>query len=130
MWDSYNLNLLNNLSSHLSAVSSVKYGLNRLYSSGHDGKIYYYNSNISGTQNGIKTKSYSMNSLAISTKLQLIAFGCNTLNFYCLKNEIETGSVYLKEFITCLDFVKVMVVCGTNNGEIYLVDSRSLNIKK
>ena len=130
LWDIFTLQLIRNLKSHLMAPSYVKFGLNRLYSSGYDGKIYYYNQNISESQNVIKTKSFKSGCLTVSIELQLIAFGLKTLNLYCLKDEIEIGSVILKGYISSLAFVKSIIVCGTHMGQLFFVESQSLIIKK
>ena len=130
LWNFFTLELLSNLENHLLSVTTVIFRLNRLYSSGNDGKIYYYNLNISESQNIIKTKSYYHSSLALSIELELIAFGLKTLNFYCLKNNIETGSIILEGLIISLDFIKFITACGTNTGQLFFVDSQSLNIIK
>ena len=123
LWDEFSLCLLQTLTSHVFRTVCVKFALNRLYSSGYDGNIFYYNSTMSNVQNVIKTKPYFAFSFAISINLILIAFGIERLNLYCLKNEIEIGSVTFKHFIKCLNFHKSIIACGTLGGEIYLVDS-------
>ena len=52
------------------------------------------------------------------------------MSLYCLENEIEIGSVNVGGLVTCLNFVKSIIVCGTTKGQLVLVDSQSLEIKK
>ena len=130
MWDALNLTQLSNLKSHISGVFCFKYGLNRLYSCGTDGKIYYYNTNTSSDQNHNKSKIFYEKSIALSIKFQLIAFGAKSLNIYCLKNDIQIGSVAVQGIITCLSFVKSIIVCGTIEWKVYLIDGQLLNVRK
>ena len=114
LWDVFILKLFKQVNFHQSPVSFVKYELNRLYSCGGDGKVYYCDSNFTFAQNAIKAKSYKLHTLALSVELQLIAFGNKTLSLYCLKNDIEIGSVYLNGFINCLCFIKLIIGCAND----------------
>ena len=128
-WDISNMKLINILNSHESSVKCVIFKLNRLYSCGEDAKIYYYNSSISLPQNESKSKIYFAKSFALSIELKLLTFGAKSLKLYCLKSEIETGSVAVTGLISRLSFVKSIIVCGNNIGQVLLIDSDSLNIK-
>ena len=127
--DAITLNPLNCLQFHLSHVLCIKFGLNRLYSSGNDGKIHYYNIHQSKPVNVSETKAFLQTSLALSIELHLIAFGLKRLRLYCLKREIELESVIIKGIITCLAFAKSIIVCGNDTGELLLLDSPSLEEK-
>ena len=110
LWEVLTLSQLRNLEFHMSAINCVKFGLNRLYSCGGDGKIFYYNSNTSSDQNHSKSKIFYPASLAFSIKLQLIAFGLKSFNLYYLKNEIEMGSVAVEGRISCLSFGNQLLI--------------------
>ena len=126
----FNLNQSKILSFYSEVFTRIKFGFNRLYCCGFEGKIhFYYDENIK-SHNRTELKSYNPNSICISTKLQLVCYGSRSIYLYCLINNEDIAIVHIFAIATCLSFVNSILLCGTNKGKLMFYNVPDLQILK
>jgi WD40 repeat protein len=109
-------------------VFSVILKNNLLYSGGSSSKIFLRN--VRRKNNGkFKTnlEKFYIYCLAVSVKLNFIAYGFEKVNLYSMEIDSNVKSRVLEGEIASLTFFKTFLLCGTNKGKIFLLTTPDLN---
>ena len=126
LWHISNLNQSKSLEYSIAGPSVIRFGFNRLYCCGFEGKLFFYDENFLKIGNLSKSKSFYITSICVSSKLQLICYGYTSIYLYCLESESDIATASINSIASFLTFADSIVLCGTAHGILIFLNITSL----